>query len=252
MKFFRRADLSEQKRLCMAIDAWMHRGEWGYITELADYYRVSRQFIYLLLWSLDSLFKPATQTVAINRSGTIVEVQREKLITALKLDGYCSICDISKILELLDIPNNSGGEVSQFLSRLSESIDEPLPQTDKPFVILADEIFSGSKPILVVMEAKSHAILLAVIAEDRKGTTWQHQFDRLKKNGCIPDYLVCDQGSGLANGASQANLSQFPDLIHLMSPFDPFLGCFERQATGAITEEDERQRVLNSSFAVHF
>ena len=226
MKFLRRPDLSDQTRLYMAIDAWLYRGEWGYLTEMAERYHVSRQFIYLLLWSLTSLFKAPTPLVKRNRSSTIVEVQREKLITALKLDGYCSIGDISRILKLLDIPGNSVGEVSQFLRNLGGSIDAPLPQVDKPIVILADEIFSGSKPVLVVMEAKSHAVLLAVIAQDRKGTTWQHQFEELQENGYPLDYMVSDQGSGLVNGASRAGLSQFPDLFHLMRPFDPFLGRF--------------------------
>ncbi len=247
MKFFRRADLSVQTRLCMAIDAWLYRGEWGYITELAERCKVSRQFIYLLLWNLDSLFKSATPVIQRSRSTTTVEVQRDKLITALKLDGYCSIGDISRILKLLDIPGNSVGEVSQFLSRLAGAIDTALPQVDKPIVILADEIFAGNKPVLVVMEAKSHAVLLAVIAQDRKGITWQQQFEELKENGYTLDYMVCDQGSGLAAGASRVDLSQFPDLIHLMRPFDPFLGRFERQAYGAITEEYERQKVVNSA-----
>ena len=247
MKFFRRADLSSQKRLSLAIEAWLYRGQWGYITELAERYRVSRQFIYLLLWSLNSVFKAATPAVAKSRSSTIVEVQREKLITALKLDGYCSIGDISRILKLLDIPRNSVGEVSQFLSNLGGSIDASLPQVDKPIVILADEIFAGSIPVLVIMEARSHAVLLAVIAQDRKGTTWHHQFEKLKEDGYTLNYMVCDQGSGLANGASQAGVLQFPDLIHLMRPLDPYLGRFERQAIGTITQEYERQRVFNSA-----
>jgi len=231
----------------MGIDAWLYRGEWGYITELAKRCYVSRQFIYLLLWNLDSLFKSAIPAIERSQSTSTVEVQREKLITALKLDGYCSIGDISRILKLLAIPGNSVGEISQFLSNLSESIDAPLPQVDKHIVILADEVFAGSKPVLVVMEARSHAVLLAVIAQDRKGTTWQEQFEQLKENGYTLDYMVCDQGSGLAAGASRVNLSQFPDLIHLMRPFDPFLGSFERQAYGAITEEDERRKVVNSA-----
>ncbi len=126
MKFFRRADLSGQTRLTMAINAWLYRGEWGYITELAEQHRVSRQFIYLLLWSFESLFNAASPTVTKSRSTQIVEIQREKLITALKLDGYCSIGDISRILKLLNIPGNSVGQVSQFLSNLSES-QESLP-----------------------------------------------------------------------------------------------------------------------------
>ena len=91
------------------------------------------------------------------------------------------------------------------------------------------------------MKARSHAVLLVVIGQDPKGTTWHHQFKKLKENGYTLNYTVSDQGSGLANGASRSGLFQFPDLIHLMCAFAPYLGCFERQAIGAITQEYGRQ-----------
>ena len=247
MKFFRRTDLSPALRLKIGIEAWLNRKQWGVKTSLAEKYRVSRQFIYLLIWNLEVLFEADKPLNSCKKPSTsMIKIRREKLIVALKLGGKCSVGDISHILKLLDIPGNSVGSVSQLLSHMAGTLSESLPKSETPWVILADEIFAGNKPILVIMEARSHTVLRAVIARDRTGTTWQDQFDSLKNDGFSIDYMVSDQGSGLVNGANRSQITQRPDLIHLLRPFDPFPGRFERHAYGSITEEYERARVFGS------
>lgn len=59
-------------------------------------------------------------------------------------------------------------------------MDNPALATQNSIVILADEIFAGNRPILVIMEARSHAILRAYIAPDRKGKTWEKEGKNLQ------------------------------------------------------------------------
>jgi len=56
MKFMRRPDLDSVTRRSLAIQAYLAIGVYGEITRLATLYKVSRRFIYQLLWELQALF----------------------------------------------------------------------------------------------------------------------------------------------------------------------------------------------------
>ena len=49
MKFTRRPDLAPQTRIEIVILAWLHQGVYGKMTEIAQYYQISRTFLYQLL-----------------------------------------------------------------------------------------------------------------------------------------------------------------------------------------------------------
>jgi hypothetical protein len=52
MKFIRRPDLDISTRFTIALKALSNMGEYGYITHLAETYKVSRTFIYSLVNSI--------------------------------------------------------------------------------------------------------------------------------------------------------------------------------------------------------
>lgn len=56
MKFIRRPDLDTVTRTEIAVQAFLARGVYGEMTRLARAYRVSRLFVYTLLWQLSDLF----------------------------------------------------------------------------------------------------------------------------------------------------------------------------------------------------
>jgi hypothetical protein len=49
MKFTRRPDLDPQTRIEMVRLAWLHQGVYGKMTQIAQYYQISRAFLYQLL-----------------------------------------------------------------------------------------------------------------------------------------------------------------------------------------------------------
>ena len=245
MKFFRRPDLSPETRAHLALEALANRGRWGGITQLARRHRVSRQFIYLLMWSVSHVFEPKPR--ADPKPQRAVEVEWDELVLALKLQGHCSVGGISQILKTLGIPKNSIGSISEHLRRLAAALPKARPGVARVIVVLADEVFASQTPILVAIEGRSHYILKAALGPDRKGDTWRQVFDELQAHGQEIEYVVADLGSGLVSGTESAGLDHLPDLMHLLRALSPFLSRFEHQAEGAITKEYERRRVLGNS-----
>jgi len=50
MKFVRRPDLDPQSRIHIVMLAWLNQGVYGKMTHIAQYYRISRTFLYQLLF----------------------------------------------------------------------------------------------------------------------------------------------------------------------------------------------------------
>ncbi len=247
MKFLRRPDLSPHTRARIALDAYLHLGMWGYMSQLARQYRVSRQFIYILIWAVTGLFEPKPSSPRDVAPKTI-ELRLDRLLIALKLQGHCSVGDISQIFKILEIENNSIGCISERLKEFASAIPtEERAQLSRCIVVLLDETFAAQRPILVVLEARSHYILEALWASDRKAQTWQALLEKLKTEGYVIEYAVADQGTGLRKGCEGAGLAHLPDLMHLLCPFGPFVSRFERKGLQAIQIEYDRQRVFENA-----
>jgi len=245
MKFIRRRDLTSKIRASIALEALLHRGVWGNISRLVQRYQVSRQFIYLLLWAASGLFEPKVAQVVSEPQR--IELCWDRFLTALKLQGDCSIGDISQILKMLQMPKNAVGAISQRLRELACALPKERLSLDCLIVLLIDETFLGRKPILVIIDAKSHYIFRAILAPDRKADTWEALLKELKDGGMIIDYVVGDQGFGLRKGAEAAGFAHHPDLMHLVRIFGPWLWRYERIAIEAIKKEIEREKVFESA-----
>jgi len=246
MKFLRRPDLSPATRAQIALDAFVHQGVWGYVTELARQHHVSRQFIYLLIWAVCEIFE-LKMSSSYEPGAKTVEVSPDQLLLSLRLQGHCSLGNISQIFDLLGIDKKSVGYLSERLQQFAETIPKERPCISDPVILIVDETFASCRPILVVLEARTHFVLEARWGPDRKGDTWENVFEELKTEGYGILLVVADQGSGIRKGAHAAGLSLFPDLMHLVSPFAPFLSRYERKALYAIQHEYEREKVFDNA-----
>ena len=67
MKFIRRPDLDPQTRIHIVMLAWLYQGVYGKMTEIANSYRISRTFLYQLLFvanlQLETLFSDEKRVV---------------------------------------------------------------------------------------------------------------------------------------------------------------------------------------------
>lgn len=67
MKFVRRPDIDVQKRIEIAILTLLNQGIYGYITNLARVYKVSRTFVYQLLWAANFALEQEFSRAAVDK-----------------------------------------------------------------------------------------------------------------------------------------------------------------------------------------
>lgn len=242
MKFIRRPDLDSLTRLNLAIQAYCALGIYGGMTRLATGYNVSRLFIYQLLWQLEALF--ATDPMA-TAAAEDERKQLDRLILLLRLQGRCSLGNISEILRHLGFSFYSVGYISErilaFACVLPPDLATGVPLT----FYLSDEIYSGARPILITVDAKSLAILKIELAPRRDGEQWKAHWEALAKAGYVGNkYVVSDLGTGLVKGCALFGVAHHPDLFHLLQPMGIYLARFERRAYGAIAQEAQCEKVF--------
>src|SRR5438105_5836217 len=238
MKFMRRPDIDTVARVHIAAQAFLSLGVYGEITRIAKCYRVSRLFIYTLLWPLMLLYD---LDVGDPHSPEAIRKEVDRHILLLRFEGYCALERISQILKQLGLPFASVGAISQRLAAYAQALPHEA-WTDAQIVFLVcDEIFTRGQPILLTVEPRSLAILKIELGENREAETWKQHWATLAEAGLIEQpTVVSDQGPGLVKGCALMGLTHHPDLFHLLRPLAMFGERFYRQALAAIAWEYER------------
>ena len=112
MKFTRRPDLAPRTRIEMVKLVWLYQGVYGKMTEIAQYYQISRTFLYQLLLmanlQLETLF--SDEKLLFQKDHRHLD----QLLLLLRLEGHCSLLSMSSILQALEYHPNSVGYLSQF------------------------------------------------------------------------------------------------------------------------------------------
>ena len=222
-KFIRRADLTINIRLSIAVSAYFAQENkiYGAITQLTKDYDVSRTFIYQLLdlfrQSLLPTFSPIPK---IEKASQKKEAIKEMLMQ--RMVGKSSIEAISTLMKYHNLSFSAVGSISQILSKIGELLPNTLDLKNGTKILLtfaSDEIFSKSKPILITVDPKSSAILRIELAKNRKGKTWSAHFEVIEKNGFIALNIVSDEGTGLKNGIKESlkNAILQPDTFHAIA-----------------------------------
>ena len=220
MKFMRRPDIDTVARVHIAAQAFLGLGVYGAITRIAKSYRVSRLFVYTLLWQLMLLYE-----LDMGAPGSPEAVRKEvdRHILLLRLEGHCALERISHILKQLGLPFSSVGYIAQRLAAYAQALPKE-EWTGAPILfLLCDEIFTLGQPILLTVEPRSLAILKIELAENREAETWKQHWDALVEAGLIEQpTVVSDHGPGLVKGCTVMGLTHHPDLFHLLRPLAMF------------------------------
>ena len=238
MKFMRRPDIDTVARVHIAAQAFLGLGVYGAITRIAKSYRVSRLFVYKLLWQLLALY---TLEVRDPLSAQAIRKEVDRYILLLRLEGYCSLEAISQILKQLGLPFSSMGYISQRLGAYARALPKEALSGAQIVFLLCDEIFTLGQPILITVEPRSLAILKIELVDNREAETWKNHWEVLADAGLIEHQtVVADQGAGLVKGCALMGLTHHPDLFHLLRPLAMFGERFYRKALAAIAWEYER------------
>ncbi len=245
MKFTRRPDLAPPTRIEIVRLAWLYQGVYGKMTQIAQYYQISRTFLYQLLFmanlQLEILFS--------DEKLLCQKDQRhfEHLLLLLRLEGNCSLLSMSSILKALEYHPNSVGSLSQFFQSAGQTLPSTLLMPSKTWVFyLSDEIFAIQAPILVTIDARSTTILNLELASDRSAETWQAHFEALENHQFFSLGMASDRGTGLVAGYQAAcdRALWVADYFHELRDLFALRHQLERKAYAAIAQEDDAARTF--------
>jgi len=238
MKFMRRPDVDNGARVTIAVQAFLGLGVYGEITRIAQFYQVSRLFVYKLLWQLLALYALEVHDPL---SAQAIRKEVDRYILLLRLEGHCSLEAISQILKQLGLPFSSIGYISQRLGAYARVLPNAALSGAQIVFLLCDEIFTLGQPILITVEPRSLAILKIELVDNREAETWKKHWEALADAGLIEHQtVVADQGAGLVKGCALMGLMHHPDLFHLLRPLAMCGDRFYRKALAAIAWEYER------------
>jgi hypothetical protein len=175
--------------------AWLHQGVYGKMTEIAQYYQISRTFLSQLLFlanlQLETLLSDAKRLFQNDHR------HFEPLIVLLRLEGTCSLLSIAAIVKALAYHPNSVGSRSQCFHSAGQALPSTLVMPSKTLVFyLSEEIFAIHAPILVTMDARSTTILNIALASDRSADTWRAHCAALENHPFVSLGLASDRGLG--------------------------------------------------------
>lgn len=245
MKFSRRLDLDPHTRIHIVMLAWLHRGIYGKMTEIAKHYPISRTFLYHLLFmahlQLETLFSDGKRLLPKDHRSF------EQLIVLLRLEGTCSLLSIATIVKALEYHPNSVGFLSQFFHSAGQALSSTLVMPSKTLVFyLSDEIFAIHTPILVTMDARRTTILKIELASDRSADTWSTHFAALENHQFVNLGLASDRGLGLVAGYRAAcDMALWvADYFHEFRDLFAVLQQLERKAYTAIEKEYDATQKL--------
>ncbi|MCK5355525.1 MAG: hypothetical protein KAJ63_10440 [Methyloprofundus sp.] len=193
------------------------------------------------------LFFPSERPTSLSKEAA------ETTILAQRFEGKCSIDAISTLMKRSYLPFSSVGYISQYLSRVGESLPNVLINTCEPEQFLAfadDEIFAKSAPILITVDPISSAILRIEHVDRRSADEWSCHYQALLESGFSPDLLTSDAGTALC-AAHERILPDTPwqsDTFHgIAHRLGGWVRRLEKRAYTAIEEADKREKTLTSA-----
>jgi hypothetical protein len=225
--------------------AWLHQGIYGKMTEIAKHYRISRTFLYQMLFvanlHLETLFSDEKLLFQKDHQ------HLEQLLLLLRLEGKCSLPSISAILKALQYHPDSVGYLSQFFQSAGQTLPSTLVMPSKKLVFyLSDEIFAIHVPILVTIDAQSTTMLKIQLAADRSAETWKAHFEALEDHHFFSLGMASDRGKGLVAGYQAAcDMALWvADYFHEFRDLFEVLHQLERKAYAAIDQEYNAARTF--------
>ena len=241
---YRRKDLDLSTRIFLGIEMLSPaevRG-WGRASELAEAYGISRSMLYQIKDRVKDALEAALKPKPVGRPAEekLLRVDRDTVRKAIAVMPVLtgSVRNIQIGLELLFDVQRSIGYICQTLQAAGQAADRQNDSLRVPLPVLgeADEIFSGRKPCLTVVDGRSFLVLNLSAAESRDATNWGLTFLDLVDQGVVFQDLAADGARGIRAGLRDAELAvpRRPDLFHLLQDGKKVQNQLEKAAYKAI------------------
>jgi len=215
---FRLEQITLAERLELGCTLVVFAGQYGLVTELAQDYATSRQFLYTLRAKAQVALASG---LAAGRSGRPLLDQRvvvdhvalQRAILVLNQVTHASVRAIQESLtEILQVERSLGaihGVLAEAAGRAGKLAVVPAA----PVSVVADEIFAARRPVLEVVEPHSGAVLCLTPTLTRDETAWGCTLLDLTDSGVTIDRLTADGALGMRAGARAVGLAE-PHLDH--------------------------------------
>ena len=240
MKFMRREDLSKEVRSKISLEGFQKKGEYGAMTKLAREYRISRTFLYQLVFVFEQVLYASLGFMEQAKHSTCQCTLQ--MIFLLRFSGRSSLQGISEILRQTGNKKSSVGYVSEVLTTAGKLLPSTLSTNQAVRVFyLSDEVFANGKPVLVTVEPRSGAVLKVELAENRDAKTWKTHFEDLSHSGFSCKGMCSDRGTGLVKGFQlfQKGGVWICDFFHEFSDLYQRYYQLEQKAYHWIAQEEE-------------
>ena len=112
-----------------------------------------------------------------------------------------------------------------------------------------DEIFQGSKPVLVGNDPDSLYTYLLQATSNRDGDTWGYHLLELQERGFNPDYTIADFGKGLRKGQELAfpGVPCYGDVFHAEMDMGKLSRLLDNKAYSTIAAHDKMEKAMARS-----
>jgi len=249
LKFFRREDLTPEIRFEIAYKAYNAQKEnlWGHVTNEAQKWNVSRNFIYKALSDLKEILpfslkeKPAKTSLK----------ESMRLMLSLRFEARASISGVSAVMKRQQYTYSATGSISQFLKAVGGQLNNTVQNPDKEvkiMVFLNDEIFAKTIPILISVDPKSSVILRIEQVDSLTKDKWVAHYKDIGEHGFGARLFVSDAGSALCAANSELDVLWQLDTYHgIAHRFGLWDNSLKIRAYNIIKTADEHYSTLASA-----
>jgi hypothetical protein len=244
-----RIEMLVEDRLAIAVQMLSPQRQYGEATALAAQYGVSRQMMYYLADKAETILRraltPTNGPIPWSRSLTVTPVRLKRAVTLLNLVGVSERDTVLVLEEMLDTPRSPAyvAGVLRHAERLAGARNGELTPALNG-LLAGDELFQAGQPILGLVQPASLYLAGLSLSDQRDGESW----GVFLLEAGVTDGMVSDAGSGLAAGASLAQVQ-----CHAGDWFHPLLlaglveAQYERRAYAALADEYAREEKLRQT-----
>lgn len=268
-----RTDVSTDARMEIVSRHWRYGDEHGVTTELAREWGVSRRFVYDLSARVREALEPRAvgrprrdrrDEVAERLRARVAELEadletargqlelerrdrherRTRLLLELAL-APVSEAKIARALEAAGGPKaRSSAWVHERIERAGQAALRIMKKEEVREAVheaALDELFTGRRPLLTMVEPRTMMALAPEAASDRRGATWERVLDRYPNLRLA----ISDQGSGLLKGVElRGGVEHQADLFHFKRSLRRELRRLERYCYGRMARVEVARELV--------
>jgi hypothetical protein len=256
--------LSDILFMVMIMSLPRERRPWGIATWMATTFMLSRTGLYDLTGRVqERLLQPPVKVRSLPAPDKLSEQRLQRTVLTAAFPGKMAIRPMQEVLGEAFGQSRSVGWISELLSEAGECAGQVLAQVDTsplgPAIVLRDETFFQSQPLLLVVEPVSASILFAQALPDRQADTWGLALLMTQDQGVTIAGVVEDMAKMYGKSLVQAelDLAVQKDVWHLEREGKQVKQDLERMALRATRKVTQLEKQLlkqwdDTLFAEHY